>query len=187
MFANILSRFWWLLAIRGVLWILFGVYVLAEPGLSVLLLASLCGAFVLLDGALNLAHAIAGRREHENWWLLLFIGVTGMAVGVLMLRAPTTTALVLVFCLAAWSIVTGLFEIVGAITLREEIDGELWLTLAGLIAVTFGVLLIARPVIGPLALLWMTAAYAIVSGGTFLALALRARGFVRQAIRPRSV
>jgi uncharacterized membrane protein HdeD (DUF308 family) len=177
MFANILSRFWWMILLRGLVAILFGILVLAQPGISLLSLVIVFGAFALVDGITNVVTAWGGRREHEHWWVLFFAGLAGIVLGVLTFVNPGITALVLLFYMAVWAIVTGVMQIVAAIRLRKEIEGELWLGLAGLASVIFGMILMARPGAGALAVLWLIGVYAIGYGVILLLLAIRARVF----------
>ncbi len=180
MFARVLSRFWWMILIRGVLSVLFGIMVFAWPGISLLSLVLLFGAFILADGFANVVTAIGGRHEHENWWVLLLGGLAAAALGVLTFFNPGLTALALLFYIAIWAIATGLLQIVAAIRLRKEIEGEFWMGLGGLASVVFGMLLVARPGEGALAVLWLIAAYAIAFGVILIILAFKARGFVKR-------
>jgi uncharacterized membrane protein HdeD (DUF308 family) len=143
-------------------------------------LVLLFGAFALADGFGNVVTAFGGRREHENWWVLLLAGLAGIGLGVLTFLNPAITALVLLFYIAVWAIATGLLQIVTAIRLRKEIEGELWLALGGAASIAFGVLLIARPGAGALTVLWLIAAYAIAFGIILVILALKARGFAKR-------
>jgi uncharacterized membrane protein HdeD (DUF308 family) len=140
----------------------------------------LFGAFALADGFGNLVTAIGGRREQEHWWALLLAGLAGIALGILTFFNPAVTALALLFYIAIWAIATGLLEIVVAIRIRKEIEGEFWMALGGLASVVFGMLLLARPGEGALAVLWLIAAYAVVFGATLIILAFKARGFAKR-------
>jgi uncharacterized membrane protein HdeD (DUF308 family) len=179
MFANILSRYWWMTLLRGVISILFGILIFAQPGISLLTLTLTFGVFALIDGAGNVVSAIGGRNENENWWILLLAGLASVGVGILTFFNPGITALALLFYVAAWAIATGLLEIVAAIRLRKEIQGEFWLILAGLLSVAFGVMLMARPGLGALSVLWLIGGYAIAFGVILIALAFRTRGLVQ--------
>ena len=151
--AAILRRTWWILLMRGLFAIAFGILTWVLPGVSLAALVLLFGAYVMADGLLGVWSAVAGRKEHEHWWVLLLIGLLGIAVGLLTFLAPGVTALVLLFYIAIWAIATGVLQIVVAIRLRKEIRGEWLLVLGGLASVLFGVLLVAKPAAGALAVL----------------------------------
>jgi uncharacterized membrane protein HdeD (DUF308 family) len=178
--ATILSRTWWVILLRGLIAIAFGVLTWLRPGISLATLVLFFGAYVLVDGILGVGTALAGRREHEHWWVLLLWGLIDIGVGILTFTAPGLTALALLFYIAIWAIATGVLEIVAAIRLREEIKGEWLLVLGGLVSVVFGAFLMSRPAAGALALLWLIASYAVIFGILLVILAFRARRFGKQ-------
>jgi uncharacterized membrane protein HdeD (DUF308 family) len=183
--AVTLSRNWWVLLLRGVVAILFGVLTLMRPGISLVSLLLLFGAYALADGTLGAWTAITHRKDRENWWVLLLEGLIGIGVGALTLMKPGLTALALLFYISIWAIATGVLEILAAVRLRQEIKGEWMLILAGLASVVFGVLLMARPGAGALAVLWLIASYAILFGLLFVVLAFKVKGVAaRIATRP---
>src|SRR5262249_23449896 len=116
-------------------------------------------------------------KEQERWWMMILEGLAGIVIGVLTFLYPGITALVLLYFIAAWSIVTGAFEIASAIRLRKEIEGEWLLGLAGFASILFGILLIVLPGAGALAVIWLIGSYAIVFGILMLVLAFRLRGW----------
>jgi uncharacterized membrane protein HdeD (DUF308 family) len=175
--ASIFSRNWWVLLLRGVVTIAFGVLIWLQPGVSLVTLLLLFGAFSMADGVLGVWGAVAGRKKNEDWWALLLWGLVGIGVGILTFAAPGVTAIALLFYIAIWAITTGVLQIVAAIRLRKEIQGEWLLILAGLASVVFGVLLMAQPGSGALALLWLIAAYAVAFGVILVILALKVRRF----------
>jgi uncharacterized membrane protein HdeD (DUF308 family) len=180
MLARILSQYWWMTLLRGLIAILFGVVLFTRPGISLLTLTLLIGLFVMADGIASVVMALGGRRENENWWLLLLAGLAGILVGVLTFINPSITALALLFYVAIWAIASGILVLATAIRLRHEIQGELWLGLNGALSILFGMLIAARPGEGALAVLWLIAAYAIAFGVTLVLLALKARSFVHR-------
>ena len=167
-----LSRYWWLVLLRGIAFIVFGVLAFMWPGLTIVTLVLFYGAFALVDGVLALAHAIMGGDMGSRWWLAL-VGVAGIAVGILTFMWPGLTALLLLVFIACWAIVLGVFQIAGAIKLRKEIDNEWTLILSGALSVLFGVVLLVAPGPGAVGLIWMIAAYAVVFGVLLVMLSFR--------------
>jgi uncharacterized membrane protein HdeD (DUF308 family) len=175
MLVDILSRYWWMTLVRGLFWILLGIAILASPAISLLTLTLALGVVMFIDGAISVLNAISGRKEHDDWWVLLLVGLAGVGIGILTFRNPGVTAIAVVFYVAIWAIATGLLEIVAAVRLRKQIQGEIWLALAGIASVVFGVLLVARPGAGALTLVWLIAVYAIAFGALLLLLAFEVR------------
>lgn len=180
MLADILSRYWWMTLLRGLLWILFGIVIFARPGISLLSLTLALGVVMFVDGIINTVNAFSGRKEQDDWWVLLLVGLAGIGIGVLTFYNPAATALAVVLYVAIWAIATGLLEIVAAVRLRKQIEGEFWLVLAGIASVAFGVLLAARPGVGALTILWLIGAYAIVFGVILLLLSFKVRSGVKR-------
>ena len=176
--GSILSRNWWLMLLRGLAAIAFGLLIFAKPQISLQVLVYLFGVYVLVEGILGIAVAVQACGELDSWGVLFLWGLFGVAVGVLTFIKPEITALALLFYIALWAIATGVLEIAVAIRLRELIKNEWLLILAGLVSVAFGVLLIARPEAGVLAVLALIGAYAIVFGVLLVVFAFKIRSFV---------
>jgi uncharacterized membrane protein HdeD (DUF308 family) len=132
------------------------------------------GAFALADGVLAIAAAITGGVPAPRWWLAV-AGLLGIAVGLMTFAWPGLTALALLMFIAAWAIVTGVMQIVGAIKLRKEIDDEWWLVAGGVLSVLFGLGMVIFPGAGALALVVVIAAYAIAYGVMLVMFSLRLR------------
>jgi uncharacterized membrane protein HdeD (DUF308 family) len=179
---SVLARSWWALVLRGVFAILFGVMAFAWPGITLGAMVLLYGAYALVDGVFAIAAAVTGRTQGMPWWALLVEGIAGIAFGVLTFAWPGITELVLLSLIAAWAIVTGVFEIVAAIRLRKEIRGEWILALSGALSILLGVLLVARPTVGLLWIAWMTGAYAIVFGSLLITLGFQLRRLSRELV-----
>ena len=177
MMSRLLAQYWWVLLIRGILAVVFGVLAYIQPAITLAALVLLFGAYSFADGVMSIVAGFAGRGEREHWWVLLLEGLVGVAVGILTLWAPGITAMALLFYIAAWAILTGILEIAAAIRLRKEIRGEWLLILGGLASVAFGGLLVARPGAGALTVVWLIAGYAVVFGILLIVLAFKARNF----------
>jgi uncharacterized membrane protein HdeD (DUF308 family) len=179
--AAALRRAWWALMLRGVVAVAFGILVLAWPGLAFATLLALFGVFCLVDGFLGVSAVVSGHSTHEHRWLYLLWALVSIGAGLAALLVPGITALALLFYIGAWAVASGVLQVVAAIQLRREIDGEWLLLLSGIITVAFGVLLFARPGAGAMAMLAFLGAFAIVSGVALLFFGIRARQFARHA------
>jgi len=99
-----------------------------------------------------------------------------VAVGLLVLRWPGITALVLLFIIAYWAILTGILQIAAAIRLRHEVQGDFWFLLGGTASVVFGILVIGNPGSGALAVIWLIGLYALILGIALMLVGFRLKG-----------
>jgi uncharacterized membrane protein HdeD (DUF308 family) len=172
----VLARNWWVLVLRGLAAIVFGVLAFLWPSITLFVLVLLFGAYMLVDGIFAIVAAVRAAGREARWWLLLIEGVLGVLAGLVAFFWPGLTALALLYFIAAWAIVTGILEIVGAIRLRQEIEGEWALGLSGALSVLFGILLVVIPApAGLLSLVWLIGAYALAFGVLVVVLAFRVR------------
>ena len=172
---------WWLLALRGLVAVLFGVLAFVWPGATLITLVWLFGAFALVNGLLSLILAAKAPKGYPRIGSLILGGLLGILAGLLTFVMPGITALGLLMLIAAWAIVTGIMEVVAAIRLRKIIANEWLLILAGIASVAFGVILFLQPAAGALALIWWIGAWALIFGILLIVLAFRMRnwkGFV---------
>ena len=172
---------WWLLALRGLVAVLFGVLAFIWPGATLITLVWLFGAFALVNGLLSLILAAKAPKGYPRIGSLILGGLLGILAGLLTFVMPGITALGLLMLIAAWAIVTGIMEVVAAIRLRKIVANEWLLILAGIASVAFGVILFLRPAAGALALIWWIGAWALIFGILLIVLAFRMRnwkGFV---------
>ena len=171
------SGHWWALALRGALAILFGLAALLRPGIALEALILLFGAYALVDGVFSIVGVFGGTRSGTPRWLLLIEGVASIVAGLIAFILPGLTAILLLYLIAVWAIVTGISEIAMAIRLRKEITGEWALIVGGAFSVLFGVILaVVGPVVGLISLLWLIGFYAIVFGILMLITAFSVRG-----------
>jgi uncharacterized membrane protein HdeD (DUF308 family) len=175
-----MARMWWAFLVRGLLAVAAGIVVLLVPGIGLSALILLFAAWMIADGVAELIGAWRTRGQ-RNWWVGILEGIAGLVVGVIAVVVPGLTAVVLLYLVAAWAIVTGVLEIYAAIKLREEITGEVWMGLAGVLSVLFGLYLIIFPGAGILSLLWLVGIFAIAFGAFMLMLAWRLRGIHNRA------
>jgi uncharacterized membrane protein HdeD (DUF308 family) len=172
--AQALARNWWALVIRGMLGIIFGLIAFVWPGVTLTALVLVFGAYIFVDGIFALIAAFSRGLTNIRWPMLVE-GLLGIIAGVIAFLWPAAAILALLFLLAAWAIVTGIFELVAAFQLRRELENEWLLGLSGIASIIFGILLAIFPGAGGLAVIWILGAYALVFGILLVVLGLRLR------------
>ena len=170
-----LTQSWWVLALRGLVAILFGLAALFWPDLILAVLIVLFGAYALVDGVLALIAAFRSSGRGMRRPLLLIEGVIGILFGILALFWPDLTALALLYIIAFWAIVGGIARILMAIMLRREIDNEWSIGLSGVLSVILGIVLILLPGAGLLAYTWLIGLFALAVGIILIFYAFRVR------------
>jgi uncharacterized membrane protein HdeD (DUF308 family) len=175
---NLVSRLWKLLALRGILGLLFAAAAFLMPQATFASLIMLFGIYATADGLCAIALGVRDYGEGQRWWTLALEGLLGVVVGFLTLARPQVTALALLTIIAVWALFTGVLEILAAIRLRRHYPGEWKLLLAGACSMLFGLPLILSPGLGVVALMWLMGSYAFIFGFSQLTLALTLRKLV---------
>jgi uncharacterized membrane protein HdeD (DUF308 family) len=172
---NLMTQNWWAVALRGLVAVLFGIAAFVWPGITLWALVAIFGAYALVDGIFAVIEAFRRDVVGERWWALLFEGFVGIAIGILTFAWPRLTAMGLLYLIAFWAIVTGVFEVITAIRLRHEIRGEWMMALIGVLSVAFGFLLVAFPLTGALSVVLIIGSYAVAIGVLMIALGFKLR------------
>lgn len=177
---RLVSRDWWVYAVRGIAAILFGIMALIWPGPTLAVLVLLFGAYALVDGIALLVALVRGdvlARRHK--WITALMSGLGIVVSIATLLWPGMTALTLLYLVAIWAISMGMLQIAAAVEFRREIDGEFFVILGGVLSIVLGALLVAFPGTGLLSLVWLVGFWAELFGFSSLGLAYRLHGIDR--------
>ena len=169
-----LARNWWVMALRGIGAILFGLVAFGMPGLVLLTLVFVFAAYLVFDGVLAIVAGIRAASHHERFRMLLLEGVLNIVTGLVVGLFPFGAVLALVLLTAAWAIVTGGVMLAGGLRLHHT-HGRLWLLAGGGLSVIWGALLLVAPLLGAVVLAWWLGFYAVLFGITLLVLAFRLR------------
>jgi uncharacterized membrane protein HdeD (DUF308 family) len=170
-----LGRYWWVLVLRGLISVLFAVFAFTNPKAAFTTLVLVLGFFLLADGLMALYMGFAMRNRDRDWWIVLLEGLLGTVLGILTFINPDITASGILLVIALWCMVTGVFEISTAIRLREEIDNEWLLGIAGALSIALGVLMLINPTAGAFSITVWIGFYALMFGGLLIMLGLRVR------------
>lgn len=172
-FIKQLGDAWGWILLRGLASIAFGAMAFLLPGLTIVVLVIMWGAWAFVDGITSLVTAFKARDGGKPVWPLVLIGVLGIGAGLITFFAPALAATTLLIFIAAWAIVTGVFEIVHAIRVRKGIDNEWLLILSGVLSVAVGFYMLSSPAGGALAIVWVIAAWSILFGVLLCSAAIR--------------
>ncbi len=175
--VHVLGRHWWMLALRGVLAILFGLVALFLPGIALLAFILVFASYAIIDGITAAFVALRERRFLKRWGWVLVEGILSVVAGVLAFVYPGITALVLLYIVAAWAILSGILELMTALFLRGDHYREWALALAGVLSLFFGLVLFFFPGAGLLSLLWLVGIYSILFGVLFIVRAFQLRSW----------
>ena len=170
------EKHWWQIALRGLIALIFGILVLAWPGVSLFILAIIFGAYVFVDGIFTLVAAVnykagAGRRT----WLFIR-GIAGIIVGLITLFWPAITEIALVLLIGAWALVTGFMELIYAFRANQDSAIRWMFAISGILSLILGALMLAQPLLGALVIVWVIGAYAVLAGILLIILGFRLRG-----------
>jgi uncharacterized membrane protein HdeD (DUF308 family) len=167
---------WWLVLIRGILAILFGLFALFAPRTALLALVFVFGAYAIIDGITAIIAGIRHRKEESHWGWHVFQGVVSLIAGIVAFTWPGVTVLAILFVIAFWSIVNGVGQIVESFTMRKMGASTWgWILAGGIVSVLFGIVLFAQPGAGLITLLWLVGIFSIVFGVILVVWALRLR------------
>jgi uncharacterized membrane protein HdeD (DUF308 family) len=180
--TDVARAVWWLVLLRGVLAVLFGLFALFAPGSALLALVFVFGAYAVLDGITAVVAGLRHRREEAHWVWHVVEGVISIVAGIIAFAWPGVTALVILYLVAFWSIFTGISEIMESFAMRRRGSRMwAWVLAAGILGVLLGIVLVLWPGAGLLTLLWLVGIYAVVFGAIIIGWALRLRRAVSAA------
>jgi uncharacterized membrane protein HdeD (DUF308 family) len=168
-------RHWWLLLVRGIFAVLFGSIALADPHIVLLAFIYVFAVYAIFDGISAIAASFQVRGVLQTWWVLLIEGIAGIIFGILAIAWPHETALILLYLVAIWALITGVLEICAAFVFHEVVGLRWGLGIAGFLSIIFGIMLLVFPGAGLLSILWLVGIYAIVFGVSLIIYAFQVR------------
>jgi len=170
--SEVLAESWWMVGLRGILGIIFGLICLFATDIALMSLILLFSAYLLVDGLFAIAAGIRNARNGERWGLLLLEGLVDIAAAAVAFLWPGLTLVVLIWIIAIWAVISGGLMLASAFALKKD-HGRWWLALGGICSLIFGALLIVAPLVGAFVLIWWLGAYALVFGVVLLVLAFQ--------------
>lgn len=174
------SNFWWVLTVRGLAAILFGLAAVFWPGLTMATLVVLFSAFVLVNGIVGLVHGLVGvGREGLGWVLSLVLSFLEVAVGVYLLRHGNVAFVTFVQLIGLVIGVRGVFELVAAYTEDGAGPNRTLSLLGGVLSVVAAVVVLRQPEAAGVAFVWILGVYALIAGPMLLAQSIEAKATLK--------
>ena len=167
----------WTLGLRGALSIAFGILILVWPGISLVALTILVGAYAFVNGTVEFGYAFTDEAKGRRGWFV-FSGLAGIAFGVMVWAWPGVSSLALLYVIGAYAIGIGILAIGAAFQLPLDGRGTGLMILGGLVAIVFGIVMFAQPGAGALATLGLIAAFALATGVSQLVAAIGGKQLV---------
>jgi uncharacterized membrane protein HdeD (DUF308 family) len=181
-FESGLGRHWWVLALRGVLAIVFGGIAVINPAAFWTAMVILFAACALVDGVASIVAATTGHVPAGRRWLFVLRGLLGIAAGAIAIVWPNITAVALYYVISGWAVATGVIEMAAGIDLSRRVRGAWLLIISGLLSVALGLLLGLHPLAGMIVVTWWVGAWAITYGVVLIILAFRLRSDSRHLL-----
>jgi uncharacterized membrane protein HdeD (DUF308 family) len=164
---------WWALTIRGIAAILFGVAAIFWPGLTLVTLVYLLGAFVLVSGVLNVVvGTMSIDKGGSSWALTLVLGLAELAVGVYLVRHPAVTFATFILVAGLLFVAHGVIEVVAALMESASATSKMLTILAGVASFLVGILLFFQPAASGIAFVWILGVFALITGPLLIAISL---------------
>ncbi|MCB0129358.1 MAG: HdeD family acid-resistance protein [Caldilineaceae bacterium] len=174
---------WWILLIQGIAAVLIGLMLLRKPGSTLLAVAIFLGAYWLVGGIFDIIGAFTRRNDDRHWLWSLVGGSLGVLAGILLMSQPLMGAVALPVIMAVFigvgAIVSGIFNIIWAIRVRDEIEGEGWIIVWGVVSAVLGLWVLTSPFISAAALVWVAGIVAIVGGLVMIVTSIRLRSVTK--------
>jgi len=180
--AKAARAIWWLVLIRGILAIVFGVIALIHPGVAFVALVYTFAAFAFVDGIANIVHAVRVRERDRRWGWLLAQGILSVIAGVLAFVFPLAAGLTLgIFALSLIGVYAIMMGIAGIPAAASVVDGgrKVLGFIVAILSILLGIALLVVVFVAPLSgivnLIWLVGFYAIIVGVVLIVAAIQAR------------
>ncbi len=180
---------WWLVLLRGVFAIILGILAFVAPVMTALVFVWVFAIYAIVDGVTGIVHALQVRKTDPAWGWLLMIGIVGLIAGILVMIFPAVAGALALFTMlwiiAIWAVVSGIFGIPAAATVASGGAKVLGIVFA-VLSIVFGVLLVimlfTTPQSALVGLIYVLGAFAVLEGLVLVVIAFQARAAANAAL-----
>ncbi|MGN6272128.1 MAG: HdeD family acid-resistance protein [Protaetiibacter sp.] len=188
--SSFVKSIWWLVLLRGIFAVILGILAFVWPVATAVAFVWVFAFYAIVDGIVNIVHAVSTRKTDATWGWLLTIGIVGVIAGIVVMIFPVAAGalalLVLLWIVAIWAIVSGIFGIPAAATIASggaRVLGIVFSVLEILFGVLLAILLFTTPQSALIGLIYVLGAYAVLAGIVLVVIAFQARAAANEALR----
>lgn len=171
------KNIWWILLLKGILLVLFGLFTVFWPAISFIALSLVFALYILLSGVMNIIYGITGISTHRYWFLILALGIFEIGVGVFAINHPHISITALALLIGFTFLIRGIFEIISAFDDMFMHTYRILLALGGTLSIIVGMIILRYPIRGSIAFTWVLGIYALIAGPMLIALSVIANDF----------
>ncbi|MFN4312406.1 MAG: HdeD family acid-resistance protein [Ferrovibrio sp.] len=166
-------RLWWLIVLRGIAALLFGLVAIFWPGISLAVLVIIFGAYALVDGTITLMLALRRDGADPARGFQILTGISGLLLGLLCVLWPEAAVTLMIYLVAAWIILFGIMAIASSLRMRRQVGPGWPVSRGGILLIAIGLLLLLFPNAVVVAATWVIGIGALLLGAGLLAFAWR--------------
>lgn len=141
-----MQKHWWIIAINGLLAILFGVLALYDSETMMISISKYFGLLVLIGGVLLLIGALDYRKKHKEYILMMAEAFIMIILGILIMVFPAQTIKVFLILIGIWSFLLGLAKLYIGLALGKEFSARYFFILGGILFAAIGLVLLIDPI-----------------------------------------
>jgi uncharacterized membrane protein HdeD (DUF308 family) len=188
--SKFVKSIWWLVLLRGIFAVILGILAFIWPVATAVAFVWVFAFYAIIDGLVNIVQALSTRKTDPTWGWLLTIGIVGVIAGVVVMIFPAAAGalalLVLLWIVAIWAIISGIFGIPAAASIATggaKVLGIAFSVLSILFGILLAIMLFATPQSALIGLIYVLGAYAVLAGIVLVIIAFQARSAANAALR----
>jgi uncharacterized membrane protein HdeD (DUF308 family) len=173
---------WWLVLIRGILAVVFGIVALIAPVTTFYAIVFVFAAYALVEGIIEIVHAVRVRGRDPRWGWLLALGVIAALAGIVAFAFPAFAGLYygtfVLALIAFYAVLMGIAGFPAAASMTDggrKVLGYVVAVLTIVAGVALAIIVFVNPVAAVFNFLWIVGIWAVVTGVMLVVAAITAR------------
>ena len=159
--AKTIGKGAWIITLKGILAIIFGLVALFYPGITLAVLTQVFGFMLLIAGVIFIVGAIFHTKHNPSWSSWLLEGIIDLIIGLIVIVFPIFAIGAFMLIIGIWALLMGLWKIYQAFKFNSQ---KGILLFGGIISLIFGILVIINPFAGAGAVMMVIGVWSIIFG-----------------------